>query len=314
MQRRRLALICFVFILYLMPVFGSAQEGTVPQLINYQGKLTAEGQSLPTGDYTLSFSIYDKPVGAPCSLTREPDCARRVWGPQVFDGESGRGHGAQVPVVRGFFNVILGPYDTDGNPIADAFVAPNRFVEVTVAGDEPILPRQQVYSVPFALASLNGLPIGGITMFSGNPDDLPDNWKVCNGQRVNDSASPFNGRSLPDLRGLFVRGADSNNVVGRRDGSDNYADRHSHRFGYTALTEVELSSYDYYDKVVTDIDFFGVARMEVRSSNKGVLAINSDSGESHTHRIRNEGTTSQYRRGFDNRPRHINLHYIIRIK
>ena len=318
MPSRRLKLICLISILGLIPIWVSGQEPVVPPLINYQGKLTATGQSLPTGDYTLSFSIYDKPMAAPCTSTTETDCTRLIWGPQVFDGRSDVvGHGAQVPVVKGFFNVILGPYDTDGDLIAGAFLSADRFVEVTVEGDGPVLPRQQVYSVPFALTSLQGgLPIGGLTMFSGNPDNLPENWRLCNGQQVNDEASPFHGEHLPDLRGKFVRGAANPRMVGVIGGRDR-RDTHIHRFsGSLNIPRRSLNGYlsnrivGGWRNVFGDIDWHG---------RRDAIAVGrrdrEDIKDSHGHTGTVEGSTSSDRQtNFDNRPRHINLHYIIRIK
>lgn len=184
----------------------------VPQLINYSGKLSeAKGEPLPAGDYTLSFSIYDHATAIPCEVadtgndTGNKVCARRVWGPQIFDGNSGRGHGKQVPVVKGFFSAILGPYDIHGDPIAQAFMSSDwSFIEVTFEDGAPNMPRQQVLSTPFALRSSGETPVGGIIMFFGKESELPKNWRVCRGQVVTDPSSPLNGKRLPRLRSLFV--------------------------------------------------------------------------------------------------------------
>ena len=89
---------------------------SVPPLINYQGKLAnANGVPLTTGDYPLRFRIYDAATGG-----------SQVWGPQVFNGQTGPGFGAVVPVVQGWFNVMLGPVDTNNASIADAFSGPDR--------------------------------------------------------------------------------------------------------------------------------------------------------------------------------------------
>lgn len=129
-----------------------APAQNVPLLINYQGQLSnPSGAPLATADYTLSFSIYDSATN-----NNQP-----VWGPQIFDGTAGQGHGAQVPVVRGYFNVILGPWDTNGASLANAFIATNRFVQITVGTNLPILPRQAVLSVPFALQAANSAALAG---------------------------------------------------------------------------------------------------------------------------------------------------------
>jgi hypothetical protein len=114
-----------------------------PAYVNYQGRLNdAAGQPLATGTYTLEFNIYNDPVGT--------DSTNRVWGPFLFDGAVGAGHGAAVNVIGGRFNVILGPADTAARSIRDAFEAENRYLEVKVNNGAPILPRQQFLSTPYA--------------------------------------------------------------------------------------------------------------------------------------------------------------------
>jgi len=111
-----------------------------PEYLNYQGLLNgADGQPLPTGNYTLEFNVHDQANGG-----------SQVWGPFHFDGAGGNGHGPLVPVANGRFNVIIGPLDTLSRPISTAFAGTNRFIEIKVNGGPPILPRQQFLSTPYA--------------------------------------------------------------------------------------------------------------------------------------------------------------------
>ncbi len=114
----------------------------VPPLINYQGRLAnPDGSPFPTADYELSVSLYDAPVAG-----------RLLWGPQRFDNSAvGPGRGPRIPVVQGYFNLMLGPTDTNGMSLADALTNSACFVEVTVSNRPPILPRQRIISVPFAV-------------------------------------------------------------------------------------------------------------------------------------------------------------------
>ena len=293
------------------PLEASApQTANAPQLLNYQGKLALEGRTLPTGDYTLSFSIYDKPSAPGCSSQVAVNCARRIWGPQVFDGEiRAMGHGAQVPVVKGFFNVILGPHDVEGRPIMEALSSPDRFVEVTVQDDMPILPRHQVLSVPFALRSMGEVPVGGIIMFSGKEEALPGNWRVCKGQKVEDGDSPLHGTALPDLRGRFIRGAPNSNELLGTGGRSN-SGFHSHRIGLSGQTRSGRHADGYYDQVVTAVEFWGLADVKVWSSDDSVL---SGKDSFHSHSVNLNGRSGQAS-AQENRPRFVNLHYICRIK
>ena len=121
----------------------TARAQSVPPLVNYQGRLAnPDGSALPTADYQLTFNIYDAATNGTL-----------VWGPQMFDGTAAQGHGARIPIVQGFFNVMLGPVDVSGVSLANAFGASNRFVEITVTNHAPIAPRQQILTTPFAFNS-----------------------------------------------------------------------------------------------------------------------------------------------------------------
>jgi hypothetical protein len=128
---------------------GFAQS--VPGLVNYQGQIQdTNGLPVPTSDYSLTFRIYDAAVGGTL-----------IWGPQIFDGTIGPGHAARVPVVQGYFNVMLGPVDVVSRSLANAFEMSSRFIEVTVSNRPPIVPRQQLLSGPFALRAGNSDKLAG---------------------------------------------------------------------------------------------------------------------------------------------------------
>jgi len=136
--------------------------------VNYQGRLSnPDGSPLATADYQLTFNIYDSATNS----------TGLVWGPQVFDGQIGQGHAARIPVVQGYFNVMLGPVDSNGASLANAFNATNRYVEITVSNRSPILPRQQILSAPYALQAGNAAKLAGY------------DWSAVFG--IND---PLNGR------------------------------------------------------------------------------------------------------------------------
>ena len=322
MPTRTLALLCLIgsFALAGMPDI-SAQELGVPQLINYQGQVAdAEGQPPPTGDYTLSFSIYDEPFSAPCSTPTQTDCARRVWGPQVFDGKTDAvGHGLQVPVVRGYFNVILGPYDIHGMPILQGFTSSKRFLEITVAGDDPVLPRQQVLSTPFALASAGAVPVGGIIAYSGDPNALPDNWMICNGDDIDDTDSPLNGTSVPDLRGLFVRGTENPELVTDISGSDSNPHSHTVSANFDIYTSARVWSFYSDPYVVPETDeesgfwLYGGGEYDVKR-HREALEVRMDNRESHKHAIDIQTDMRSSSTSISKIPRHMSLYYAIRIK
>ena len=139
--------VCTGFIASTATVLGA----DVPPLINYQGRLSnADGSALVTSDYALSFSVYDSAQNGSI-----------VWGPQIFDGATGIGHGPRIPVVQGYFNTMLGPDDTNQLSLAKIFSVANRYIEIKVGTNGPILPRQQVLSTPYALNAGNSETLHG---------------------------------------------------------------------------------------------------------------------------------------------------------
>ena len=140
-----------IAVLFALMAFSRGQAQTVPALVNYQGRLAnPDGSPLPTADYTLTFNLYNAATNG-----------ARVWGPQVFDAAVTTGHGARVPVVQGWFNVMLGPVDTIGVSLADAFTNASCYVEVTVSNRPPIAPRQQILTTPFAFQAANSAKLAG---------------------------------------------------------------------------------------------------------------------------------------------------------
>lgn len=214
-------------VLLIACVAGVAASAVAqPGYINYQGRLLdAAGQPLTNGNYTLEFKIFDS-----------PNDTNLAWGPFLCDDGAGDGHAARAVIANGRFNVILGPHDTASRPLTNAFLDQERFVEISVNGGDPILPRQQVLSAPYALRASTAanadqlnhappsdffLPPGMVVPFAGPTTNIPTGWLLCDGTQVSrvgrsrlfaaigtawgagDGSTTFN---LPDLRGVFLRG------------------------------------------------------------------------------------------------------------
>ena len=75
-------------------------------------------------------------------------------------------------------------------------------------------------------------PIGSIIMWSGEPNNIPDGWALCNGQTKN-------GHVTPDLRDRFIVGAGLNYSVGAKGGTNEVTltlsqiPSHSHKYRFT---------------------------------------------------------------------------------
>ncbi|MBP8258646.1 MAG: tail fiber domain-containing protein [Verrucomicrobia bacterium] len=109
-----------------------ARGATVPGEVNYQGQLlSAAGQPLTTGNYTLTFTIYSAPTDGSVE-----------WGPYT---------NTAVAVVDGSFNVVLPAQDYRGTNFVDTVSSSPRYLELKVGDNPPIAPRQQLLSAPYAL-------------------------------------------------------------------------------------------------------------------------------------------------------------------
>ncbi|GFE60792.1 hypothetical protein [Geobacter sp. AOG2] len=191
MKSLKVGLFALAFIVFTVP-FAFAVE--VPHVINYQGTLTDKsGTPVANGQYKITFKIYSSQTGG-SSVWNE------TWGDTAATPPT-----SSVGVTNGSFNVMLGTF----SPLSSTFFAtyPRAYLGVTVGSDSEMLPRQMISSVGYAFAAGNGIPKGGIIMWSGAVDQVPDGWALCNGT---------NG--TPDLRDRFVVGAGATYPKGQTGG------------------------------------------------------------------------------------------------
>jgi len=203
-----MALVAIAALYLSSPAFAD-----VPQVLNYQGKLTnTDGTLVANGLYKMVFNLYQNNTGG------------AVW-TETWDGAS------KVQVTNGLLNVLLGSMNT--GTLGSVFQSnDNLYLGITVGADSEMSPRQRVASVGYAvqaskannadklgsLSSTDIVPIGTILAWhkslTGVPA-LPTGWVECNGQVLNDSSSPLNGQTLPNLNGdkRFLRGGQTSGVI-----------------------------------------------------------------------------------------------------
>ena len=129
-----------LMLLALVGLANRAETQSIPSLVNYQGKLeNSDGTPVATADYSLEFSVFSSAEGGTV-----------IWGPQIFNGQNGQGYGPLIPVVRGFFNVMLGEFDFAGRALGQAFEGGESWVEIRISGREPFRPRQRIASSPYS--------------------------------------------------------------------------------------------------------------------------------------------------------------------
>jgi microcystin-dependent protein len=217
----------------------AAAAQSVPSLINYQGRLTDQtGGPMPPGAYILQFRLWSDPIATAST--------NLLWGQQqnvtvrsngAFNAILGAATASSIPgaplAVTNILSAFAGPSCYLGVTAAQG---PGG---VSTQPTE-ILPRQQLLTVPYAVLAqqaqqaqqaqvasslagdaANGLcPPGAIMAYMGT--NAPPGWLLCDGSPVSrtqyaalfsvvgtasgsgDGSTTFN---LPDLRGMFLRGA-----------------------------------------------------------------------------------------------------------
>ncbi|MFA7330704.1 MAG: hypothetical protein WC326_06480 [Candidatus Delongbacteria bacterium] len=180
-------------VLSLALLAGAARAQTAPHLINFQGLLSDSlGQPLPDGAVVdLLFAFYGEEGGGTPYLS-------------VFQED--------VVTAGGRFAVLIGSGTitpgTEAN-LADLFQKHSEvWLGMRVDGDSEMAPRTRIGSVPYAVKADDGVPKGGIIMWSGALTEIPAGWQLCDGS---------NG--TPDLRDRFVLGVAADQQPGGTGGS-----------------------------------------------------------------------------------------------
>jgi hypothetical protein len=190
------------FILFSFTLFiGFAVPATceVPPLLHYEGILADAGNvTVPDGAYEVVFTIYDVPSGGEALWTEPWTSATSL-----------------VTTRDGRFSVMLGSIA----PILASFFQdhPTTYLGIRIGSDSEMLPRQRISSVAYAFQAGNGVPSGGIIMWSGYPSEIPPGWAICDG-----------ANGTPDLRNRFIVGAGDEYGVGTQGGARENSLSHNH--------------------------------------------------------------------------------------
>jgi len=143
MRTFRNPLILFLALIFL--ILSVSVYAEVPQLINYQGRLSDNGENPVSGDLSITFTIYDAEGGV---------CWQEV---QV------------ITVDNGFFNVLLG---TNGDLTNNCFVGDtNVYLGIKVGEDPELEPRVRLTTAPYAFHALRA---DTAEFVLGGPG--PDGW------------------------------------------------------------------------------------------------------------------------------------------
>lgn len=203
---RKLRGIFSVFVVAACSVYAAP-----PQLLNYQGRLV-DGLGDPVnGTVEVDVRLFTVETGG-----------SPVWSQTINN----------VAVYQGLYKVEFGDAG-----LSEVLTNSAVWLEVEV-DSETLSPRNRLASVPYALRAaianelegmLEGIPSGGITMWSGDLGDIPEGWALCDGS---------NGS--PDLRERFVMGAADGQDPGTTGGTNSFElaldQMPGHTHGATAAT------------------------------------------------------------------------------
>lgn len=158
------------------------------------------------------------------------------------------------------------------------------------------------------------MPVGAIVPFFGDEGFLPDNWALCVGQKINDPASPLNGKTVPNMSGKFARGASSVSPVGTTGGHDHTPNHTHHVQGVTRSVWFGIESGNGYSTAYNPAS--RAQGFNRNHFNLGVAKGDDNPYRSHGHMNGSASisTMSGLAGGIDNRPAFVSLNYIIRIK
>ena len=153
-----------------------------------------------------------------------------------------------------------------------------------------------------------------------NTIPVPNGWLICDGSTVFDAASPFNGKTLPDLRGRFPRGHNTlTNVNFPADvvyfcggtipsgGADTHALAHSH----SGPNHRHLVSIGTHNHTLPSATVQSGAGATVASWNSGFTGLNPQSFFSE---FEGSGSTGAALSTIDNKPLYNEFVIIIKIK
>jgi len=140
-------------------MLGLLYAQSVPMLINYQAKLVDDSNDPITGTVSVTFRLYDAVEGG-----------TQLWSEDHSSIESN----------NGLISVLLGSVTTFDNSV---FLGSSIFLETEVEGFGILSPRQQLTSVPFAIAAKNTVRVIKTGISSGNvywgEDGYAPDWTTC---------------------------------------------------------------------------------------------------------------------------------------
>ncbi len=154
----------------------------------------------------------------------------------------------------GVFSITLNT-NVNNNPI---FANNEAYLQIT-DGAGVTISDEKLKTVPYSISAANGVPTGSIMPFMGT--EVPNGWVLCDGSTLSGVPGSeklqdvLGSSNVPNLQGMFLRGAGSNNFTSKNtqlgQSYDDTLESHDHEVDLTTSTQgsVNLNSGNY-DKLL----------------------------------------------------------------
>ncbi len=163
-------------------------------------------------------------------------------------------------------------------------------------------------------ADVIALPIGAVLPFWGDPATLDTSWVLCDGRLISDAASPLNGRRAPNLIEMFMRGANGQAQLGTTGGRDSVP-AHSHWFSNTGSVWLPNESGNG-NGPFGNFSPTTAAGWDTSKFSLGRQSGSANPYNTHGHMGGSVGISGNTLSAgdFDNRPRYLAMHFVMRVK
>ena len=235
----------------------------------------------------------------------------------IFRNESGANTTSAVQILTASTGTAL-EVTAGGGTALQVTASTGTALQVTANGTGPAAVLKGDVRVDGGLklrgADVIALPIGAVLPFWGDPATLDTSWVLCDGRLISDATSPLNGKRAPNLIETFMRGANGQAQLGATGGRDSVP-AHSHWFSSTGSVWLPNESGN------GNGPFGSFSPTTAAGWDNSKYSLGRQSGSAnpyntHGHMGGSVGISGNTLAAgdFDNRPRYLAMHFIMRVK